>query len=338
VILFVAVFAFVYINQYDIQFTASGLNKMASAETQVYCLDVGQASASLLIFPTRRTMLIDTGSEDSSDEFLRDVDKILTENNLSVIDILVLTHSDEDHVGGALKLLEKYQVNNVYRPKLISLSAFDERGTGYNVVTTQIYKQVITAIYKEPDCTVSFINDKTFVEGEGCTVTFYSCSSYLYSAVNSYCPYIVVEAREKVFLFCGDAPSEREEEFLNRLKLDGTTLQVDFLFVPHHGAKDGSSEDFLSAISPRYALVSAGDAKYPTSAVTKRLLASGVEKIYVTRSDGTIGIAVQESGAFSIYTMSNPIDLPLVVCAIFFVGAAWNYYLSKRKRRFFTLK
>lgn len=333
VILFVLVFVLVIINQYNIQFWANGFDKLSGKALQVYYLDVGQANATLIILPTGRTMVVDTGSGESSASFIKSVSKILSENGLEEIDILVLTHSDEDHIGGAIELLEKYQVNSIYRPKLISKSDSDVKNTDFMVVETLIYEQVISAVYEEPNCDVQFIEDKVFVEGENCVIEFFSCIEERYSDTNSYCPFITIDFADKIFMFTGDATETREKEFLELLEREERNIDVDFLLVSHHGAKSSSTAAFLTKITPRYAIISAGDDLHPTRDVLERLKSCGVEKIYCTKDDGMIGIALQESGTFYIKTLSYFVDLPLFVCIIFVVIMLWNFYFSNKKRK-----
>ena len=330
-LIFVLFFVLIMLFEYDIQFLANGFQKLAGKELQVYYLDVGQASANLVILPTGRTLLIDTGSSESEKEFLQSVDKILKQNSLSCIDILLLTHSDEDHVGGAVAIFDKYQVKSFYRPKVLSSSAYEVDVPQYKKVDSEVFSHVVTSAYKEKDCDVEFIENKIFVEGD-CVVEIFSCKEDTYNDTNSYCPFVTVEYQSKIFMFCGDATKEREKEFVDDLTEEDRSVDVDFLLVSHHGAKSSTTEEFLSFIKPRYAIISAGDKLHPTQTVIDRLKKIGVEEIFCTKTDGMIGIGVQYSGAFETRTMDRFIDLPLILCIIFVIGAVWNFYFVQRKQ------
>lgn len=331
-VLFVALFLLVFINAYNIQFFANGFTKLAGKGLQVYFLDVGQANATLIILPTGRTLIVDTGSEDSSDDFMVSVEKILSSNGLEDIDILVLTHSDEDHIGGTVKLLEEYQVHNIYRPKVLSASETDESGTGYYVVDTNIYDEVISAVWEEPNCEVEFIEDMVFFEGDDYKIEIFSCEEDFYSDTNSYSPFVYITYAEKSFLLTGDASEAREEELVSSLEAEGRDLKVDFLLVSHHGSRSSTTSDFLAFVKPRYAIISAGDSLHPTQDVLDRLEESGVSEIYCTKTDGMIGVGVESSGVFVLKTMDTFIDLPLIFCIIFVVGMAWYDYFTKKRR------
>ena len=117
---------------------------------QVYFLNVGQASATMVVLPNRETLIYDTGSIESSNNFVDSVGLILRQNKLSKINHLILSHSDADHVGGVVKLLKKFEILNIYRPKIMSTSANEIENTyGYKVVNNPIYNSAITAVYAE---------------------------------------------------------------------------------------------------------------------------------------------------------------------------------------------
>ena len=114
-------------------------------------------------------------------------------------------------------------------------------------------------------------------------------------------------------LFTGDAPKARETEFLDRLADESRSLSIDFLQVAHHGSKYSTYPNFLSAISPKYAFISAGDKIHPSQNVLKRLKDAGVQKTYVTKSDGTIGVGLNGDGKFLVCTKRGYVDIPLLV-------------------------
>ena len=100
-------------------------------------------------------------------------------------------------------------------------------------------------------------------------------------------------------LFCGDI-----EEKAERLLLDiyGDTLQADVLKVPHHGSASATSDAWLEAVQPQYAVISSGEDRnlLPRNETLKRLADHGVE---IFRTDENGGIAILTDGAETkIYT------------------------------------
>jgi len=333
VVLFAVIFILLVIYDYKIQYLYNGFHKLKSADLQVYFLDVGQASATLVILPSGKTLLVDTGSGESEKDFLKSVDRILSENKLKEIDILILTHSDEDHVGGAVSLLKKYQVNNIYRPKIISMSELDIQTSDMKVIDSWIYDDVITAVYSEPNCTVEFVEDKLIAEKD-CEIEFFACKQKDYGKTdtNSFSPFITITYNSKTFMLTGDVSQKREKEFISAMIDKNRTLKVDFLLVAHHGARSSSTAEFLNFVKPTYAIISAGDESHPSQDVLDRFIECHVENIYCTKTDGMIGIAVLDYGATKIVTMNKFLDLPLYICLVFVAAGVWLSYFNKARK------
>lgn len=343
IIIYVVICLLLFINQYNIQYLASGFSAVDNKNLQVYFLDVGQASSTVVVLPNDMVMVIDTGSSDSERDFIESVNTILARNKINQIDYLILTHSDEDHVGGAEILLKEYQVYNIFRPKILSVSASETAYEDYQIVTTQIYQDVITAVYEEPNCVVEFIDDKSIMAGNDTYINFYACKQNSYVETNDYSPFINLIYQNKSFLFCGDASQDREEELIEFVQNNDITLNIDFLLVGHHGSKYSTSSEFLSLINPKYAFVSAGDSLHPSNEVIERLKDCGVEEIYCTKTDGMIGVGVDGEGKFVIKTMNVFVDVPLIFvlfsCLFFYLYPFINKLgLNKRKNGYFEIK
>lgn len=76
--------------------------------------NVGQADSTLITI-NNKTMLIDSGN-DSDGYYIAD---FLKAQNINKIDYLILTHYDEDHIGGAYKIIEELDIGIIYTPKTI---------------------------------------------------------------------------------------------------------------------------------------------------------------------------------------------------------------------------
>lgn len=331
-VLLLVVFAFFLVNHNAINFWYNGFSDIFSSEIQTYFFDVGQANASLIIFPNGQSMIIDTGSKETQDEFARELSFILSKNGVEEIDFLILTHSDEDHIGGTVALLKAFQVNNILRPKIMSVSEREVENTyGYKTVETQIYSQVITQIYQEPNARVEFVEDKVFAFGNQTSLQIFAGEKEVYSQTNSYSPFVYLQHRETSVLFTGDATIERETEFIESLEKQSRELDVDFLQVAHHGSKYNTSQEFLDAIKPNVAIVCAGDEGYPNEEVLKRLENVKIEEVYVTKVVGLVGLGIDEKVVIKIKTTS--VDLPFVFVALSCVCLCWLNFISTRTNR-----
>jgi beta-lactamase superfamily II metal-dependent hydrolase len=93
-------------------------------------LDVGQADATLIRSPGGRTMLIDGGNS------TLDADQVILPAlqawGAQGLDVLVVTHPDQDHIGGLPKIVESIPVGRVVL-------------TG-QVHPTQTYEHLLTAV------------------------------------------------------------------------------------------------------------------------------------------------------------------------------------------------
>ncbi len=319
---------FLFLNQTYINFVFNGFLDTFSKNLQVYILDVGQANANLIIFPNRSCMIIDTGSGESKNDFMKAVGVILNANHIKQVDFLLLTHSDEDHVGGAVALLENYQVNNVLRPKILSRDENSEN-LNYLISTTFTYASVIEAIYQEPNCRVEFIDDKSFNFSSNVSVTFFAGEEDYYKDTNSYSPFVLVDYDNCSFMFTGDASQLREDEFVRNMKND---LEIDYLVVSHHGSKYNTSNQFLEKVNPKNAIISAGDDLHPSKDVLDRLNNFNVENIYVTKSVGTVSIAVESGGKATVKTLSGRLDLAFILVLVSIFVFAWLKFINDNRR------
>ena len=78
-------------------------------------LNVGKADCSILAYQGSFG-LIDTGTREAYDL----IDKVLSLNHQQTIDYLIISHYDKDHVGSAVKLLQNYNVKEIYLPAYVS--------------------------------------------------------------------------------------------------------------------------------------------------------------------------------------------------------------------------
>ena len=88
-----------------------GCSRETEPAMTVDILSVGKADCSILSDGTH-TVIIDTGLESTADMVCQAIEK----TGGGTIDLLILTHFDKDHIGGAAKILETFAVNTVVLP------------------------------------------------------------------------------------------------------------------------------------------------------------------------------------------------------------------------------
>ena len=243
-----------------------------SGSFTIHFIDVGQAD-STLVTCDGHSMLIDGGNADDSNL----VYSVLQRETDGHLDYVVGTHAHEDHIGGLSGAFEADTADVTFCPVTeYDSKAFrnfkaraDERGGGI---------------------TVPAVGD-TFTLGEA-SVTVVAVNSVPEDTNNTSIVIRIVYG-DTSFLFTGDAEQETEEKILET----GQDIESTVLKVGHHGSSTSTSQAFLDAVSPTYAVISCGkDNSYghPHSETLAKLSSAGVEvlrtdelgDIYCT-SDGT---------------------------------------------------
>ena len=233
----------------------------------VHFIDVGQGSSQLLIGPTGKSMLIDGG--DNSEE--ETVVQYLKQQGITKIDILIGTHPDADHVGGLDKVIDNFDIGNIYMPKVQA--------------NTQTYQSVLQSI-KNKNLKVSTAKAGLELDWEPGVDVKMIAPVGTYEDTNEMSAVIHLTYGDKSFLLTGDAETLSEADMLK----SGADLAADVLMVGHHGSESSTSQAFLDKVNPTYAVIQVGkDNKYdhPAAKVLERLQAKQVE-IFRNDEDGTI--------------------------------------------------
>ncbi len=123
------------------------------------------------------------------------------------------------------------------------------------------------------------------------------------SDTNDWSAVLRVSYGENSFLFTGDAPIRAEKDMIK----SGIELQADVLKVGHHGSKTATSQAFLNAVKPKYAIISVGkDNRYglPNDEVLNRLIQYHIQTLR-TDQKGTIE-ATSDGSTITFQSISTP--------------------------------
>lgn len=234
-----------------------------SFKDKVVFLDVGQGDSEL-IMTKQGNVLIDGGPSKKVIYSLA--------NELSAfdrtIDVLILTHSDNDHLNGLNYVLDYYNVN------VVVLSDF-------NCVKTDCVK-----FYKKLEelniPVVLGVSGSKIVLGDNEIDFLYPKENDLNNirSVNDYSIVNLLKTKEGNILFTGDL----EKNILKDVVLENDFSEIDILKIPHHGAKNALDEFILKTINPRNVVVEVGKNNYGHPAVNIIELIKGLN-IDLLRTD-----------------------------------------------------
>lgn len=231
---------------------------------RIVVLDVGQGLA-VVVSTARHVLLYDAGPRftDSVDAGGRIVTPFLRAAGIAKLDLLVVSHADTDHSGGALSVLKAVPVGSmmsslpVGHPLVVAMT-----GTKSAVMARSgaIANDRSTAESSAAVATAAIpcvAGDRWQWDGVAFEVLHPARSAYSDAARKSNdlsCVLRIVSKGGSVLL-TGDIEAASEHELLAR---DASALAADVLVVPHHGSRTSSTPAFIAAVSPRTAVVAAG--------------------------------------------------------------------------------
>lgn len=239
-------------------------------ELTVSFLDVGQGDAVLISAPGGAQVLIDAGATRG---VLRELSRAMPLFDQS-LDAVVATHPDQDHVGGLLHVLNRYDVKYVFESGNLSQSpaytAYAQARDSEGARTVLARRGMRLSLGAGPFIDVLFPDrDVSGVESNAASVV------------------LRVVYGDTEVLLTGDAPASIERYLLS---LYGTQLESDALKAGHHGSNTSSDAAFLDAVSPEIAVFSRGcENRYghPSPDVVERFSARRVP-LYDTCEVGTV--------------------------------------------------
>ncbi len=239
-------------------------------------LDVGQGDAIFIETVDGVQVLIDGGPDGN---VVRELSKQIPFFD-KTLDVVLATHSDKDHIGGLIDVLERYQVETIIRTKNKNdtevAAMFDKQ---QSVEGSEVYFARAGQLLELGASTTLLI-----LSPQGDPTDWESNTASIVAQL---------QYGESTFMLTGDAGVNIEEYLADTY---GDLLQSDVLKLGHHGSRTSSGDIFLDVVSPKYAIVSAASDnsyghphKEVVEAVSKRnieLLETGLVGAIVFRSDG----------------------------------------------------
>ena len=202
-------------------------------------LDVGQGDCEFIQLPDGKCMLIDAGVSDSASKIASKISELGYEK----IDYLIATHPHADHIGGMKRIIENFEIGEIYMPKAST--------------NTKTFENLLQAIADKGLSINTAKAGKVIYESDDLKIEFLAPVSDSYKDLNNYSAVVRLQYGKNVFLFTGDAEALAEGEMLSAYSK--SALKADVLKVGHHGSNTASSAAFLSAVMPKYAVIEVGN-------------------------------------------------------------------------------
>ena len=210
----------------------------------VHFIDVGHGDAALITCG-QHAMLVDCGKNIKG----RMVSDYVREQGVDRLDYLILTHPDNDHIGGAPVILEDFRIENIL------VSSYAKASSEYELLKSTLEQNNLETRVPVPG--------EEYTLGEA-VFTILGPVEVFEDSNNSSIVFRL-DFGERSFLFAGDQEKKAEKALLNQMAANAETgeliyknLQADVLKVGHHGKNDACGKKFLAAVDPEYAVISCG--------------------------------------------------------------------------------
>lgn len=213
-------------------------------DLKLCCLKLGKADG-MVIQTQNHTIVIDCGEKSDGSKMRRCLNALGVEK----IDYMILTHYDQDHIGGASKVIDNFEVSHILAPDYAHSESSEFRK--------------LTESMTEKNLDFEFVKQDTSIILDDAKFIIYpsESDSYLEGDDNNFSLVTRLQHHENIFLFTADAMYERLEEIMD---LGDCT----FLKEPYHGKELKNLGKFLDAVTPEYAVISTSEEYLAESTIT----------------------------------------------------------------------
>ena len=268
---------------------------------EVSVLDVGQGDSIFTAFPDGRTMLIDGGGQPGSewvggqrsglDVGEQVVSPYLWSRGIKHLDVVALTHAHHDHLDGLHSVLQNFRVGELWIGR-------DEETHAFEDLLKEARERGVPVVHEVSGSKF----DRDGVTGD---VLWPADLTPVNEASNDDSLVLRLEDGSVRFLLAGDIQKKVEQ----RLVKENAGITADFLKVPHHGSKTSSTPDFVAAVAPKVAVVSAGEANpfgHPAPGTIERYAQAGVRLLRTDRDGAVTAITDGHNLTVTTFAESHP--------------------------------
>ncbi len=218
-------------------------SSVKSGDFLLHVLDVGQGT-SIVVETQNHLLVYDYGGQsplgfDAGSQVLNPFLRRLPRKK---IDLSIISHADKDHYGGFDSVAKQFPINQsmTSNRQLLEAERVCRQGDSW--------------------------------QWDGISFEFLHPSDRLPHKKNNQSCVLKISTQNVSALVTGDIESIVEDQLVAHY---GADLQSNILIVPHHGSKTSSSQAFIEAVSPQYAIITAGRTNayhHPHASVVQRYL------------------------------------------------------------------
>ena len=267
-------------------------------QLEMTAIDVGQGDSILLVFPDGQRLLMDGGGIPSFGHNTRAqldigedvVAPYLWEREFRRIDVVALSHAHADHIGGLPAVVADFH------PRELWTGATPDDPLWRKLRRVAELNGVRIEPLQAP---------AKFAFGGAEIEVLAPLADYVPGDTPRNNDSLVLRVRygRHSFLLCGDAERPVERRMLE----EGEIQLTDVLKVGHHGSRTSSTEEFVTAVSPLFAVISVGFENsygHPHRDVLHRLAEHG-SVVYRTDLEGLVSIRT-DGRRFYVETPGRP--------------------------------
>jgi competence protein ComEC len=277
--------------------------RRSQGKLEVTILDVGQGDSVFVVSPRGKTLLIDgggsfggfSGQENNvgPDPGEEAVSPYLWSRGFQKLDVVALTHAHQDHIGGLTAILENFRVRSLWIGREVNSPALKNLEKLARAKKIPIVHQARSSRFSWDG-----------VEGEFLWPEI-SAGEVASNAQNNDSLVLRLRYGNRAVLLTGDAEKQVENEMLAENSVQA--MRADVLKTGHHGSKHSTTREFLAAVHPQVAVISAGEDNpygHPDRELLERLEQADV---HILRTD--------RGGAVHAFTDGNSLEISCyIVC------------------------
>ena len=266
--------------------------KWSKGKLEVTVLDVGQGDSLFVVSPHGRTLLIDGGGafggfpgheeHNGPDPGEDAVSPYLWSRGFQKLDAVALTHAHQDHIGGLTAILENFRVGSLWIGREVSSAALSN-------LERLAHERKIPVVHETRGRAFSW---------DGVEAQFLwpeiSPEEIAPSPKNNDSLVLRLQYGDRSLMLPGDAEKQTERQIL--AENSDAIIHADVLKIGHHGSKNSTTPEFLGAVGPQIAVISAGEDNpygHPSPELLERLEEAG---LWVLRTDRDGAVHVLTDG------------------------------------------